>query len=69
MTANFGGSVRCATWEPLDAGSGRRVDDRPAAVVEQERDLVLHAEEHAAEVDVEYPVPVGFADVSGRCRA
>ena len=67
--AELGGAVGGAAREALDPGARGGVDDRAAAVLEQERDLVLHAQEDAREVDVDDPVPVVFGDVGGRCGA
>jgi hypothetical protein len=49
--------VHGAAAEDLNAGAGGCVDLRANAVLEQQRDLVLHAQEHAAEVDADDPVP------------
>jgi hypothetical protein len=44
--------------ERLDPGAGRGVHNRAAPALHQQRDLVLHAQEHPAHVDVEDPVPL-----------
>src|SRR5215204_1535554 len=64
--AVFGGGVGGAAAEDLDPGAGGGVDDRAATVFEQQRDLALQAEEDAAEVDGDDPVPFLLGDLGGR---
>ena len=66
--AVLGGGVRGAALDADDPGARGRVHDRPAALLEDQRDLVLHAQEHAAEVDVDDPVPLLLVVVRGRGR-
>jgi hypothetical protein len=47
-----------AALDADDPCSRRRVDDRAAALLEHPRDLVLHAQEDAPEVNVNDPVPL-----------
>jgi hypothetical protein len=44
------------------------IDDRAAALLEEQRDLVLHAQENAAEVDVNNPVPLLILVLCGWSR-
>ena len=60
------GGVGGSTSEGLDAGAGGGVHDRAAPVLQHQRDLVLHAQEHAAEVDGDDPVPFLLGDIGGR---
>jgi hypothetical protein len=64
--AVFGGGVCGLALEALDAGARRGVDDRAAAVLEHELDLVPHAHEGAAEVDRHEAIPLVLADLGGR---
>jgi hypothetical protein len=61
----FGGGVGGAAAEDLDPGAGGGVDDR-ATMLEQQRDLVLQAEEDAAEVDGDDPIPFLLGNLGGR---
>jgi hypothetical protein len=49
-----------------DSGTRRGIHDRTAALLEHQRDLVFHAEEDAAQVDVVDPVPLGLVQLRGR---
>src|SRR5215217_6580888 len=64
--AVFGGDVRGSTWEALDPGARGGIHDRAAPLLEHQRNLVLHAQEHAAEVDGDGPVPLLLRDVAHR---
>ena len=64
--AVFRGGIGGAASKDLDSRAGGGVDDRAAAVLEQQRDLVLQAQEHAFEVDGDDPVPFLFGDLGGR---
>ncbi len=67
--AVFRGDVRSPTCEALDPGTRGGVHNRAAALFEHQRDLVLHAQEHAAEVDGDDPVPLLLRDIGHRrCR-
>ena len=63
----FRGRVRGLTREAFDAGARGGVHDRAAALLEHQRDFVLHAQEHAAEVDADDPVPLLLGEI-GRSR-
>jgi hypothetical protein len=58
--------VRGSAGEADDAGTGGGVHDGAAAVPQHQRDLVLHAEEYAPDVDGEDPVALLLADVGRR---
>jgi hypothetical protein len=64
--AVLGCGVGGLALEALDAGAGRGVDDRAAAAGQHERDLVLHGDEHATEVDRHQAVPLRRRDRVGR---
>ncbi len=49
-----------------DSCARGRVDDRAASLLEERRDLVLHAQENAAEVDVDNAVPLLLLVLRGR---
>ena len=51
---------------PLTPAPGGGVHDRPTPLLEQQRNLVLHAQEHATEVDIDDPVPVCFRELGHR---
>src|SRR6185437_5861464 len=56
--AVFRRGIRWAAFDSDDAGARGGVHDRAASLLEHERDLVLHAKEYAAEVDVDDPFPL-----------
>ncbi len=62
------GGVRGAALDADDPCARGRVDDRAAALLEDQRNLVLHAQEDAAEVDVDDPVPLLLVVLRGRSR-
>jgi len=62
------GGVRGAALDADDSCARGGVHDRPAALLEDQRDLVLHAQEYAAEVDVDDPVPLLLVVVCGWSR-
>ena len=65
----FGGDVRGTSWEAFDPGARGGVHDRAAPLLEHQRNFVLHAQEHAAEVDGDDPVPLLLRDIGRRrCR-
>src|SRR5207248_10915042 len=66
--AVFRGSVRRAALDADDPCSRGRVDDRATSLLEHQRDLVLHAQEDAAKVDVDDPVPLLLVVVRSRRR-
>src|SRR5690348_563617 len=46
----LGGRIGCLSFHTNDASTRRGVDDGSAAMLEHDRYLVLHAQEHAAEI-------------------
>lgn len=62
------GGVRGAPLDADDTCTRGGVDDCAASLLQDQRDLVLHAEEHAAQIDVEYPVPLLLLVLGGRRR-
>jgi hypothetical protein len=64
--AVLGGRVRGLAAEASNAGARGGVHERTAALLEHERDLVLHAQEHAAKADPDDAVPFGLADLGDR---
>ena len=64
----FRSGVRRAALDADDPCARGRVDDRAASLLEDQRDLVLHAQEDAAQVDVDDPVPLLLVVVGGRSR-
>src|SRR5947209_9739403 len=53
-------------FEALDPGARRRVHDCAAPKLPQQRNLVLHAQEHAAQIDADDPVPLLLRDIGRR---
>src|SRR5437868_1370873 len=64
--AVFCSGISWAAFDSDDAGTRGGVDDRAASLLEHEGDLVLHAQEYAAEVDVDDPFPLLQVVVRGR---
>ena len=62
------GAVRGRPLEAFDPGARGGVHDRAASLLEHQGDLVLHAQEHTAEVDVDDSVPLLFREVCYRRR-
>ena len=62
----FRGGVGGLTGEPFDPGAGGGVHDRAAPELEHQRDLMLHAQEHAAEAGADDALPLLFGDISRR---
>jgi hypothetical protein len=60
------GGVRGSTSETPDSGARGGVHDRPSAALEHQRDLILHAHEHAPEVDRDDPVPLLLGNIGSR---
>src|SRR5207245_3929898 len=60
--------VRGAALDADDSCARGRVDDCAASLLEDQRNLVLHAQEHAAEVGVDDPVPLLLLVLRGRSR-
>jgi hypothetical protein len=52
--------------DPDDAGARRGVDDRAAATLLHQRDLVLHAQKHAAQIARGHAVEILLAKVRQR---
>jgi hypothetical protein len=66
--AVFGSGVGGAALDADDSCARGRVDDRAASLLEDKRNLVLHAQEHAAEINVDDPVPLVLLVVRGCSR-
>src|SRR5437660_4996363 len=66
--AVLGGGIRGVALDADDPGTRGGVHDRPAALLEDQGDLILHAQEDAAEIDVEDPVPLLLVQFRGRCQ-
>src|SRR5947209_7127353 len=62
----LGGGVGWAAFNPNDPCSRRRVYDRATAAFQYQRDLVLHAQKHAAEINVDDPVPLLLVVIRSR---
>ena len=66
--AVFRSGVRRAALDADDPCPRGGVDDRATSLLEDQRNLVLHAQEDAAQVDVDDPVPLLLVVVGGRSR-
>src|SRR5436190_1831925 len=66
--AVFRSSIRRAALDADNPCSRGRVDDRATSLLEHQRDLVLHAQEDAAKVDVDDPVPLFLLVIRSRGR-
>src|SRR5256886_14408345 len=62
------GGIRGVALDADDPGTRGGVHDRTAALLEDQRDLILHAQEYAAEIYVEDPVPLLLVQFRGRCQ-
>lgn len=54
----LGSRISTHSSRPGQSGDGRGVHDRPAATALDERDLVLHPEKHALQVDGYHPLEI-----------
>src|SRR4029450_5239261 len=61
--AVLSGGVGGSTSEGFDSGAGGVVHDCAATMLQHQRDLVFHTQEHAAEVYRNDPVPLRFGDL------
>ena len=64
----LGSGVSGTARHSPDAGAGRGIHNHAAALAHHLRDLVLHADERAAQIDVEDAVPLVEVDLVQRRR-
>jgi hypothetical protein len=64
-TPNLEAAYATPAPNPFDAGARGGVDDRAAALLEHEPDLVFQTHEHAAQIDGEDPVLLVLAGLGG----
>ena len=59
-------AVRGLTCDTFDPGARGGVHDHAAALLQHQGNLVLHAQEHAAEIDIDDPVPLLLREIGRR---
>src|SRR5205823_13059561 len=60
----FRRGVSGLTCEAFDASARSGVYNRAASLLEHQRNLVFHAQEHTAKIDTDDPVPLLLGDIT-----